>query len=143
MIYFLDASALAKRYLAEPGSNQLRLLIQRRKQLAVSRISSVEIAAALSRRARQGDLDQDAARSLSRQMDEDLQEMRVVELRAPVLELAAALVWQHPLRANDSLQLGSALRLARATKLAVTFLCSDAKLCRAASEEGLRVQRVG
>jgi len=56
---------------------------------------------------------------------------------------AAALVWQHPLRAYDALQLGSALRLSRATRLAMTFLCSDAKLCRAASEEGLRVQRVG
>ena len=76
-------------------------------------------------------------------MDEDLQEMRVVELQAPVLELAAELVWQHPLRAYDALQLGSALRLARATGLAVTFLCSDTKLCQAASKERLRVQRVG
>jgi len=143
LIYFLDASALAKRYLAELGSDQVRLLVQRRKHLAVSRVSNVEIAAALSRRARQGDLSQDSARSLSQQMEEDLQEVRVVELRAPVLELAAALVWQHPLRAYDALQLGSALRLARSTRLAVTFLCSDANLCRAASEEGLRVQRLG
>jgi predicted nucleic acid-binding protein len=143
LIYFLDSSALAKRYLAEPGSYRIRLLIQKRKDLAVSRISSVEIAAALSRRARQGDLGQDAARMLSQRMEEDLQAMRVVELRTPVLELAAALVWQHPLRAYDALQLGSALRLARATGLAVTFVCSDAHLCQAASEEELRVQRIG
>jgi uncharacterized protein len=143
MIYFLDASALAKRYLAERGSDRVRSLIQKRKDLAVSRISKVEIAAALSRRARRGELEEDAARGLPQQMDEDLQEMRIVELRPPVLELAAALVWQHPLRAYDALQLGSALRLARATGLAVTFLCSDTDLCRAASEQGLRVQRIG
>jgi predicted nucleic acid-binding protein len=106
-------------------------------------ISRVEISAALSRRVRQGELDQDAARALPQQMDEDLQEMRIVELRPPVLELAAALVWQYPLRAYDALQLGSALRLARATGLAVTFLCSDIDLCWAASQEGLRVQRIG
>src|SRR4029079_17700412 len=57
LIRYLDASALAKRYVEEPGSQ----LVRERMQdaiLATSRLSEVEVTSALVRRWRQGDLSQ-------------------------------------------------------------------------------------
>jgi len=50
MIFFLDASALAKRYVLEPGSDRIRALFRRRAQIAISRLSEVEVVSALVRR---------------------------------------------------------------------------------------------
>jgi hypothetical protein len=143
MIYFLDASALVKRYVHEPGSEQLRALARRQPELAISRISTIEIPAALARRVREGDLDRATARSHIAQLSTDTQEIRIVEVRTAVLELASELVWRRPLRAYDSLQLASALRLHRSTGLAITFVCADRILSAAATGEGLRVRRLG
>src|SRR4029079_5667844 len=49
MIYFLDASALAKRYLVEVGTDRVRQLFRRNSVIAVARISEVEVASALVR----------------------------------------------------------------------------------------------
>jgi predicted nucleic acid-binding protein len=38
--YFLDASALVKRYIEEPGSDTVRSLARRRRALAASRLST-------------------------------------------------------------------------------------------------------
>ena len=81
MIYFLDASALVKRYIAEQGSETIRSLVRRRQRLAASRLSAVEVPAALFRRARQGDLDMGAAHTLVARVTADLDEMEVVEVR--------------------------------------------------------------
>ena len=143
MIYFLDASALVKRYIREPGSAAVRSLLRRRRTLAVSAVSAVEVPSALWRRARLGDLSTELARRFADQLPFDLEAMDVVEVRAPVLELAAQLVEQHPLRADDAIQLASALRLAREARLALTFACSDGPLRDAATAEGIKALWVG
>ncbi|MGQ0504371.1 MAG: type II toxin-antitoxin system VapC family toxin, partial [Myxococcaceae bacterium] len=91
---------------------------------------------------RKGDMDLEEARRQQRQLLADLSELRLVEVRPPVLQLASELIWQQALRAYDALQLASALRLKQATRLSVTFWCADRALCESAVEEGLRVQRV-
>jgi predicted nucleic acid-binding protein len=143
VIYFVDASALVKRYVAEHGSDVLRGLVRRRRALAASRISSVEVPAAIWKRARAGDLAPDVAKRISSRVARDLAEMRVVEVRTAVLDRAAALVERRPLRAYDAVQLASAAWLAAETGLAITFACSDAALSQAAAAEGLHALRVG
>jgi len=143
VIYFLDASALVKRYVAERGSDVVRGLVRRRRSLAASRISSVEIPAAIWKRARAGDITADTAKSITARLGPDLAEMRVVEVRAALLDRAADLVAHRPLRAYDAVQLASAAWLGTETGLAITFACSDAGLAKAATAEGLRVLRVG
>ncbi len=123
MIYFLDASALVKRYVREPGSDTIRSLFVRRRRMAVSALSAIEISAALWRRAREHDLDGDIAAGLVARATSDMTEMLVVEPRGAVLDLAAALVAKHPLRAYDAMQLASALRLSRSARLPMTFGC--------------------
>jgi predicted nucleic acid-binding protein len=143
LIHFLDASALVKRYVKEAGSEDVRRLVRRRARLATSVLAGVEIPSALARRAREGDLPLNAAREHSRRVASDLSETHVVAARAHVLEIAAELVWRHPLRAYDAVQLGSAVGLARESRMAVTFVCADQRLATAAAAEGLRVVHLG
>jgi predicted nucleic acid-binding protein len=143
LIHFLDASALVKRYVKEAGSEDVSRLVRRKTRLATSVLAGVEIPSALARRAREGDLPLDAAREHSRRVASDLSETHVVAARAHVLEVAAELVWRHPLRAYDAVQLGSAVWLARESRMAVTFVCADQRLATAAAAEGLRVIHLG
>lgn len=143
MIYFLDASAVVKKYIAEAGSDRFRALVRARRSFAVSRLSSVEVPAALARRAREGDLSREIAQRHATQYAEDVAQMRIVELRAPVLELAEQLVWTHALRAYDAVQLGAALHLRRASGSSVTFVAADGPLCDAAEAQQLKLERLG
>ena len=141
MIHFLDSSALVKRYIKESGTEKIRVLFGGRKEICASRLAEVEVSAALARRSRKGDMSIEEAQRHQRQLLADLSELRLVEVRPPVLQLANELIWQRALRAYDALQLASALRLRQATRLSVTFWCADQILCDAAVKEGLRVQR--
>ncbi len=143
MIYFLDASALVKRYAKEAGSEDVRRLVRRKARLATSVLARVEVPSALARRAREGDLPLDGAREHSRRVASDLSETYVVAARSQVLAVATELVWRHPLRAYDAVQLASAVWLARESRTAVTFVCADQRLATAAAAEGLRVMHLG
>jgi hypothetical protein len=128
-----------KRYVQEEGSAVVRQLLGR--ELAVSGLSSVEVPAAVWRRARDGDLEPARAAEISRQLEADLPEMIVVEVRRNVLTLAAELVERRPLRAYDSVQLACALRLKKRAGLAITMVGADRSLLRTASAEGLKTLR--
>jgi len=142
VIQFLDSSALVKRYIQERGSELIRSLVSRRRDIATSRLSYVEISAALFRRARAGDLSEESVKRHVGRLARDLEEVQIVEIRPPVLELAVELVQRHPLRAYDAVQLASALRLVRGAGLPVAFVCADSALSRAAGREGMRTQCV-
>jgi predicted nucleic acid-binding protein len=142
VIHFLDASVLVKRYVDEPGSRALRAFLRKRRQIAASRLSAVEVPSALWRRARDGSLRvEDVHRSLSA-LATDLSELDVVEARPAVIQLAASLVARHPLRAYDAVQLASALRLGRDTGLSLSFSSADERLTEVARLEGLRVTQL-
>jgi uncharacterized protein len=141
MIYFLDASALAKRYLVEVGSDRVRQLFRRNADIAVSRLSEVEVASALVRRMRAGDIDEADAESHLAALEEDLTTCDVIEVRKPVVARARVLVGEHGLRAYDAMQLAAALRAKGSG--ALTFVCADTELSDAASAERLRVEQLG
>jgi uncharacterized protein len=143
LIYFLDSSALVKRYVREIGTDAVARLFGGRSKLAASALARVEVTSALFRRARAGDLGVEEARAHAARVAVDLGDLYVVEPRGTVLELASELVERWPLRAYDAVQLGSAIRLARAGGTAVTFVCADRGLVAAAKGEGLRGLRVG
>lgn len=142
MIYFLDASAWVKRYIEEQGSDFVRGLIRRRADVAVSRISAIEVPAAFARRVRAKDLSRKAAQAHASRLAKDLFAVLVVEPRPPVFKLAGELVWRHPLRAYDALQLASALHLCRAGGVPMMFVCADGVLSRAATAEGLKGRKL-
>lgn len=132
-----------KRYVEERGSDVVRSLVRRKGEVAVSRVTAVELPAALARRAREGDVALGVAQRQAQRFLADLSHLRVVEVRPALVERATDLVWRRALRAYDALQLASGLFLKEATGLALTFVCSDGDLRDAAAAEGLRVLRVG
>lgn len=143
MIHFLDASALAKRYIREPGSERIEQLFRGRAAIAVSRLTLVEVASALLRRARKGDVDTELVRQHVDDLRDDFTSVAVIESRGAVLQQALQVVEKHALRAYDAVQLASAMRLAGGRARAINFVAADGELCDAAEEEKLRVERLG
>jgi hypothetical protein len=125
-----------KRYVAEEHSPEVRRLLRGRRA-ATSRLSEVEVASALVRRWREGDLTAAQRDRALSALSEDLQRMDLVEILPEVTRRTHLLLVRHQLRAGDALQLSSCLRLRERAGSAVTFVAFDERLTAAAAAEGL------
>lgn len=139
MSTFADASALVKLYADEAGAEAVRAVAV----LVVSRVSRVEVPAALWRKTRIGQLEADAARVLVADFEADLfgtadesPRFASVGLVDEVLDQAARLVAVHGLRAYDGVQLACALAARRADPHCLEFAAFDGSLRTAAAAEG-------
>jgi len=144
--YYLDASALVKRYVDEVGSDWLQATIVHAQPalLFTSRMTIVEVISAFARRAREGSLAPDefaTARDAFR--GDCLNEYQIMPPKMTVIDLACALLEQHPLRAYDATHLATALGaqqfLTAQGYPSLTFLSADDRLNHAATAEGLEV----
>jgi predicted nucleic acid-binding protein len=143
--FYLDSSALVKRYLTEAGSAWIHGITDPAAghRILVADIALVEVAAALaarhrapggsSRRAR------DNALALFRR--HYTVEYEVTATTRPILERAADLTQRHRLRGYDAVQLATALvaneLLIAISVVDLTFIAADADLLAAARVEGL------
>jgi predicted nucleic acid-binding protein len=142
--YFLDSSALAKRYVAEPGSAWVKALTDASagNQCWIASVTRVETLAAIFRRVRTKTLSLGQAHQIEGVFRVDLTtRFRSIPADAAVLDEAMRLVAIHPLRAYDAIQLAIAMAL-KAQNLVVgaaepTFISADKILNRAAAAEGL------
>ena len=107
---FFDASALVKRYIREQGSAQVRRLL-RMGDVAVSRLSEVEVVSAFARLAREKAISRTQRDRAAKAFIADLTAWHVVEVTPEVVATARRLVMQHTLRSGDALQLAGALVL--------------------------------
>jgi predicted nucleic acid-binding protein len=139
VIHFLDTSALVKRYVAEPGSTEVRRLF-RGGVLGVARIAYAELAASLARRHRAGKLGTAAFDSMLARIVRDFSSLLVVELRPALFARVPELVRRHPLRGYDAVQLAAALTLRG--RGAVSLWGADGDLTTAAKAEGLHIVKV-
>lgn len=137
MIHFLDTSALAKRYVREPGSTTLWTAL-RRGRVVVVRITHAELLATLARACREGVITETQRDRAFKRVEDDFGELSIVEVRAAVLRRVAELVVRHPLRAYDAVQLAAALTV-KDQGGSVQFWSADERLVAAARLEGLRV----
>ena len=138
MIRYFDASALAKRYVQEAGSPQISRLLAKGHP-ATSRLSEVEVASALSRRAREGVIKtQERDRALEA-LQRDMSAFYVVEIIPAVTTQAIHLLTRYRLRSADALQLASSLFLQNSLQSEVEFVAFDQKLMDVAHREGLTV----
>jgi hypothetical protein len=136
LIRYFDASALVKRYVDEPEGEEVERLLADALP-ATSRLSEVEIASALIRRWREGDLSAAERDRALAALAADLAVMNVVELAPEVSALAIRLLERHGLRAGDAVQLASSAYLQRKIGRTVEFLAFDRRLVEAAAREGL------
>lgn len=143
-VYYLDASALVKRYVAEPGSSWLRsLLSSSQVQLAfTSRMTIIEVISAFARRVRDGSLTSGEFTAAADAFRGDcLHDYQIMPPTIEVVDLACSLLKRHPLRAYDATHLASALSaqkfLSTEALPPLIFLSADDRLMDAASAEGL------
>jgi predicted nucleic acid-binding protein len=141
VIYFLDTSALVKRYVAERGSDQVRRLFRRRPEIAVSRMTEAEAYAAIARAARSRIIDDAVRDAIFDRIAADMSVAKVVEIRRPLVESVRTLVSRWALRGYDAVQLACALRV-RTEGATVDLWCSDRTLVAAARGEGMRATLV-
>lgn len=127
-----------KRYVREPGAAAVRRFLKADAG-ATSRLSEVEVASALVRRAREGAFTvADRDRALASLVD-DVATLIIVELTAAITAEARALLLRHRLRAGDATQLASGLYLQREMSQSLPFVAFDDRLAAAARAEGLTV----
>lgn len=149
-LYYLDASALVKYYILEPGSTWVRELVDRSapdngvqaNRIFISEANITECAAAfavlfrtrrISLRARNG-----AFQALMRDVTGN--RFYAIPVLTTDFHTAAHLTQRHPLKAYDAVQLAVALRCQQALAplpLLLTFISGDRTLLAAARTEGL------
>jgi len=137
---FADSSVIVKFYVPEAGHAQVRRL---ERPLLISRLATVEVAGAMWRKQRLGELDPADAALLVRAFLADCAEpgdaspFVTVAVLPSILRHATRLVGLHPLRAYDAVQLASALAVDQALGEPLTFAATDRALNAAAAAEGL------
>jgi uncharacterized protein len=145
-LYFLDSSALIKRYVTETGSAWITNLIEptTRNRVFVARITAVEVISAIKRRERSGNLSAtDSLASLTRFRKEFTSNYRSVDISAKLVSRAMNLAETHALRAYDAVQLAAVLEISDQSQSlgwsSPKLICADFALNVAAVAEGLSV----
>jgi predicted nucleic acid-binding protein len=137
MIFFLDSSALVKRYVAETGTAMVTTLIENEPNLAVSWLALPETLAAITRRLKGFSLSDADLTRVKAQLALDWQKMLVIAVTGAPINGVETLIARHALRGADNVHLASALWLEQTTKTPVTFVAADTELLAAAGAEGL------
>ena len=140
MIWFVDTSALVKRYIKEQGSDWLRKEIVQHETL-ISQLTPVELAAALSKRLADGSISKFVFYQARRAMLLHLVERRyaTLELGARVINEALRLTFREPLRAYDAVQLATSLVASRdLDRGRFVFVTADEKLAAVSRTKGLQ-----
>ena len=143
--YYLDTSALIKRYVTETGSEWVQNLFDSKEDrlFITSRLTMPEAFSAFARRLRENSVTvAQYNTNVDLFRDDSSSTYNYVELTLDVINLSRHLLEKHPLRANDAVQLASAILtnrlLVSASMPQVRFLCADKNLISAATAEGLR-----
>jgi predicted nucleic acid-binding protein len=137
VIAYLDASALVKRYVSEPGSVEVERLIRKAQAVGTASISFAEVAAALAKAARLGVLDPRDARNAYGHFRDEWQDLMRLPITEPLLDRAGHLAWEHGLRGYDAVQLAAAQIWQEVLQATVTLATFDRQLWDAAAKAGL------
>ena len=145
--YYLDSSALVKRYVAERGTPWISHVCDAAAghTLYTVRISGAELVAALFRRARAGSLSVLDAQTEAAQFKADLPyDYEIVEVTEALVNTAMTLAERHGLRGYDAVQLAAALKLQAALTASglptLILVSADGELNTATVAEGLMVE---
>jgi predicted nucleic acid-binding protein len=122
---YLDASALVKRYVAEPGSDTVRDVMDRAEGWFMCRVGFVETVRAVGL---------SAGRAAAATVRGEWPAFGVIEVDQTLVEDAAKLAIARELRSLDALHLAAALMLPRDDLILATW---DRRLHTAAGAEGL------
>jgi len=141
MAYFLDASALVKYYVTEPGSTWVRQRIDEEQSVLLAEITVAELAAALGILQRVGRITPRHRQDFWEKFERDcVEQYDLIPVVYDVIYAAALLCARHPLKAYDAVQLAAGLALKGTLAkqdIPLVFVSGDDTLIAAAQAEGL------
>ncbi|MBA2676929.1 MAG: type II toxin-antitoxin system VapC family toxin [Ktedonobacteraceae bacterium] len=145
--YFLDTSAIIKRYISEPGQAWILSLCNpvEGHDLYISQAALIEVVAAICRRAREQSIsipERDRLITVFRQ--DSTESYNIWPVTTDLYIQAGDLCRSHRLGAYDAVQLACVLALHRYALanevLAPIFVCADIGLLDGAGIEGLQIE---
>jgi len=144
--FYLDASALAKKYKTEAGSDFILELYKwaRKKgeRFYTSRHSIIEVGSIAMRLRREEKISEAEAYGMYNTfLEESERFVYFIRTNSGLENGSIRVMSKHPLKASDSLQLASALDVSSFFGSELHFVCDDDRLCNAALIEGLHVLR--
>lgn len=145
--YFLDTSALAKRYFPEQGHNWIVTLCESTPahQLYISQVALVEVVATICRKAREQRTADEKRDALIERFRQDCHTTYILwPVTTAIYTAAGDLCRSHRLRAYDAVQLACVLGLRSEAAASLTplpiFVCADINLITIAAAEGLSTE---
>ena len=143
-VFYVDTSALVKRYRLEQGTDVIDSLFNNplpEDRFYTSFLSVLEVTSAVHRRLGLGQLDGALAHEILARLRRDLQDyFRLWPLNNDVVAAAVSVIEQYKLRSMDAIHLATALAIASlAPGLSIVMVSSDHEIIRAADAVGLGV----
>ena len=143
-VFYLDTSAILKRYRREQGTEVVdRLLLNPAPEdrFYTSFLSALEVRSAISRLVRSGQLNQSLGEhSLARFHEDTHRDIRLWPLDNSMLSAALTVADRHGLRSGDAIHLATAEVIFRLTSESdKVFVSSDRELLEAAVDSGMEV----
>ncbi len=140
VIYYLETSALLKRYRTEQGTAMVDTLFDSQSStdiLFTSQFTSVEIEASAARLLRGNRLSQSAYRTLLGRFAGDMGGIiNIQRVSTTTVSRAAELARRYALRAADAMHLAEAVVLRQIASTFPVFMSSDRELVAAAQADG-------
>ena len=133
---FWDSSAIIPLCLKEQMSETVKRLIKSDEDIVVWWATRVECLSALSRRRREGVLDNNSELKAKTILSALSEEWSEVQPNEPVRQRAERLLAVHPLRSADAFQLAAALVWAQENPEGLEIVCLDQNLREACHKEG-------
>jgi len=137
MKLFLDSSAFAKRFVEEPGSQEVETLCSQATELCLSVICVPEIISALNRRLREKSLDHRGYAQAKLRLSQDVRDTVVINLTPDVVHTSIVILETTHVRTMDALHIACAIAWA-----AELFASADHRQIAAAKTMGLNTKQV-
>jgi predicted nucleic acid-binding protein len=138
MRIFFDSSALAKRYVREPGTDDVLSYCAEASEVIVSILLPVAVLSSLNRLLREKRLTPSTYRKIKRDLAADLKAASIVNLDESVVRAAVSCLERSALRSLDALHVASAR-----VSACDLFVSGDRRQVEAARRERLRFALVG
>jgi predicted nucleic acid-binding protein len=137
MILYLDASALVKRFVAEPGTEAVNEIVSRAEALGTAIICRAEVAAAFAKAIRTGTLTPTGAAAALQEFRDQWPHLIRLQVTERLIAHADSLAWSHGLRGYDAVHLAAAMAWQDEFGMQVTLATFDQLLWKAANRTGI------
>lgn len=137
--YFIDTSALFKRYIPEKGTEQIDVLFNIAENVYISDLTITEIISNLKRKCEVTcEIDNDLYLSIKKEFLSDISQgnIQTVSVDSEIIIRSLVFIDKNHITPIDSIQLASADYLNSEEK-DIVFVCSDKKLIKLAEENNL------